>query len=145
MIWKVVLPKGSEVKGTLVGETRPTVLKGAKIRDPLEDAPVVDLDGTPTFWRFTNGPSCCSECIILGTNQFEGEGQSMSPFLGPGVRWTKAWSTQPRKVGWTKNFCYLIASRPGTGKPPTVTEWVGTYRVLEQVPSLPFQHAQTAF
>lgn len=67
----MVLPKGSEVKGTLVGETRPTVLKGAKIRDPLEGAPVAELDGTPTFWRFTNGPSCCSECIILCTNQFE--------------------------------------------------------------------------
>lgn len=25
VIWKVVLPRGMEVKGTLVGDTRPTV------------------------------------------------------------------------------------------------------------------------
>jgi hypothetical protein len=57
VIWKVVLPKGTLVNGTLVGDTRPTVRYGAKILD----APSARCGrrATPllSFWRLTILPS----------------------------------------------------------------------------------------
>lgn len=81
VIWKVVFPKGIEVKGTLVGETNPTVYlegisaylghwshnghehtrKGAKMRDAFGDEGDTDFEGAPTFWRLIKGPSFCLE------------------------------------------------------------------------------------
>jgi hypothetical protein len=71
-IWKVVLPRGIEVNGTLVGDTKPTVYgvtvshcsmgsqknghtrKGAKILEE-SDADFEALAGAAVFWRLTTG------------------------------------------------------------------------------------------
>lgn len=45
-----------DVKGTLVGETRPTVRNGAKMRDEFEVG-LAEAATDKTFWRFDKGPS----------------------------------------------------------------------------------------
>lgn len=73
VIWKVVLPRGSEQNGTLVGETRPTVcryqqlrprsrfethtLYGANILDCRRDggASLFEFSAAASFWRLTSG------------------------------------------------------------------------------------------
>ena len=74
-IWNVVLPRGTDVKGTLVGDTKPTVwarpisyrgctkmvvekhtLKGAKILEELNDeCSAAALAGAVTFCLLTSG------------------------------------------------------------------------------------------
>lgn len=47
VIWKVVLPNGIEVKGTLVGETNPTVYARSQIVTCSKIAPAVVADMLP--------------------------------------------------------------------------------------------------
>jgi hypothetical protein len=79
VIWKVVLPRGREVKGTLVGETSPTVCdyvstrvvaveiwahtrNGANILDwRTTDAELVSAS-VCTFWRLVTGPLALLAC-----------------------------------------------------------------------------------
>jgi hypothetical protein len=60
VIWKVVLPRGRVVKGTAVGETKPTVRYGAKTRDApgAGDGSATPLDN---FCLFTTRPSLAME------------------------------------------------------------------------------------
>lgn len=57
VIWKVVLPKGTEVKDTGVGDTRPIVLNGANSLEPRGLLLLVLLDVVSNFCRFAAGVS----------------------------------------------------------------------------------------
>jgi hypothetical protein len=81
VIWKVVLPSGSDVNGTLVGETRPTVCSyvsvggiigvvevwahtrnGANILDWRTTDAELASPSVCTFWRLVTGPLALFAC-----------------------------------------------------------------------------------
>lgn len=82
VIWKVVLPSGIEVKGMLVGDTRPTVYcrcvssvnnhvklqrrtrNGANILDWRRSSAELFSPAAWTFWRLVTGPSGAFDCSI---------------------------------------------------------------------------------
>jgi hypothetical protein len=81
VIWKVVLPSGSDVKGTAVGETSPTVWggqlhvhtvcsvlgeltrNGANILDWRTTGAELSAASSCTFWRFESGPAAAGFCL----------------------------------------------------------------------------------
>ena len=74
VIWNVVLPRGTDVNGTIEGDTRPIVRKGANSLEP-RDGPVARLL-LSSLWRFAMGKSKSDD--ILGRFPSHGQNSALS-------------------------------------------------------------------